>query len=75
MTYRLRKGVAVFSMCGEYYIFPSREAHELLPVILAVTPGLAAALRTGEPFDDRGFSAEERKKLERLAAAGYIGVD
>ena len=74
MTYRLRKGVAVFAMCGEDFIFPSREAKDLPPAILALTPGLAKVLREERAFDDGEFTPEERQKLQRLAAAGYIEV-
>lgn len=74
MTYRLRKGVVVFSMCGEDFIFPSREADRLPPAILTLTPDLAEALKKGANTDSYGFSPEEQKKLQRLAAAGYIEV-
>ncbi len=67
MKYRLKNGVVLFPICGEYFIVPSRKA-SLPPVILSATPELAYVLTEGL----EKTSSETETRLRRLIAAGIV---
>lgn len=71
LRYRLKKGVVLFSMCGERFLVPSREAGYRAPVILSVSPELAAVLLKEETVLS-AVSEETLARLQRLAAAGFL---
>ena len=70
MPYRLKKGVILFSICGKSFLFPSREADSLPPVILSVSGELLSALNSLEPCQD--YSTETANKLRHLISAGFV---
>ena len=72
MRYRLKKGVVLFSMCGEKYILPSREAKGLIQFIISASQELAEILDSEEEVAESSISAETRNKLNRLKKAGFI---
>ena len=72
MGYRLKKGVVLFHMCGGDFIFPSREAEHLIPVIITATPELAAFLSKNENNSLEELSPEALKKVRRLIGAGFV---
>ena len=67
MKYRLKNGVVLFPICGEYFIVPSRKA-SLPPVILSATPELASVLAEGL----EETSSETKTRLRRLMDAGIV---
>ena len=71
MRYRLKKSIVLFSMCGEFFIFPSRASGFYSPVILSASPELTAVLRQEASAEEK-LSEEQWKKLKRLMAAGLI---
>ena len=70
MKYRLKNGVVLFPVCGEYFIVPSRKS-ALPPVILSATSELASVLAEGRPSLEEA-SSETRTRLRRLMAAGIV---
>ncbi len=70
MKYRLKNGVVLFPVCGEYFIVPSRKA-ALPPVILSAAPELVSALTEGKDSAEE-ISSETRTKLQSLTAAGIV---
>ena len=77
MNYQVRKGVALFQMCGEYFLFPSRESGIRLPFIISVSDRLAVLLlpETGDETKRQVLSSlneQEKKKLSRLTVLRYI---
>ena len=70
MHYRLKEGVVLVSMCGGFFIFPSRKSG-LPSLILSVSSGMAELLMKNT-IQDIKPSDEERKKLSRLQKCGFI---
>ena len=70
MKYRLKNGVVLFPVCGEYFIVPSRKA-ALPPVILSASPELASILAEGKIAAEEA-SSETWTRLRRLMAAGIV---
>ena len=72
MRYRLKDGVVLFKMCDGHFIFPSREAGDLLPVLLTASDELVSVLQQDSIVTDDGLSLETKKKLKRLVNTGFI---
>ena len=72
MRYRLKKGMVLFSVCGEFFLFPSREVGTLPPVILSVSEELAHTLDPTATFSLEGLSRETEARLKRWLSAGII---
>ena len=72
MHYRLKIGVVLFCMCGEYFIFPSREAIGLFQMIISVSSELVSVLSSDKEIDLQALSEETIKKLTRLKATGFV---
>ena len=75
MGYRVKKGVALFHMCGTWYLFPSKAAGGLLSAILSVPEEGAQILQRNKEEPDREdeiIRPETAAKLKKLCAAGYI---
>jgi len=70
VRYRLKEGVVLLRMCGEHFIFPSRKAKGLVPVILKASPELVSVLRP-EGYTVKEVSMETEKKLKCLVKAGF----
>lgn len=71
MKYRLKNGVVLFPICGEYFIVPSRKA-ALPPVVLSASSDLASILLEGKEASAANTSPETVMKLQRLTAAGIL---
>ena len=72
MRYRLKKGVVLFAVCGEHFLFPSREAGKLPPILLSITKEMACTLGSTEPFSLEDLSSETQDRIRRYAAVGII---
>lgn len=72
MKYRLKKGVVLFPMCGEFFIVPSREAGFRAPVILSASEELAGVLNSEENTGEKELSENTLKKLRSFTAAGIL---
>ena len=72
MGYRLKKGVVLFEMFGEHYLFPSRSSGASLGFLVTASPGLAVYLQSGRGPDMRDLREEDREKLQRLAKLGFV---
>ena len=71
--YKLRKGVVLFRMFGEDYIYPSRSANLTFPFLITAPPELAAVLRQEiTPASLQELSAETQNKLQSLIRLGVI---
>lgn len=74
MGYVLKKGVVLFQMCGEHFIFPSRGAGKLAPAILSASEEMVSILQAkGEPKGIvNTISPETERKLQLLVRAGFL---
>lgn len=70
MAYRLKKGVVLFDMCGESFLFPSRSSGVKLGFLLPAPPALAGLLRREN--GPESLSGEELNKLRRLVKTGLV---
>ena len=74
--YRLKKGVALFRMCGECFIFPSRSANPPLLFITPVSQELADFLNRKKPAAAVSeLSEEAQNKLQRLQRMRLVEDD
>lgn len=72
MNYRLSNSVVLFRMCGEDFLFPSRKEGNLIPFIISLSSELASALRQEKTVCTENLSAEDCKKLQRLAKLRFV---
>ncbi len=70
MKYRVKEGVALFQMCGSWFLFPSRSSGKQMPFILFIPVEMVPVLTDDKSAEYLGQEAEE--KLLRLVRAGYI---
>ena len=72
MTYRVKAGVALFGLCGESFLFPSRRSGVKLGFLIALPPALADLLRQGSGPAVESLSEEEQNKLQQLLKNGFV---
>ncbi len=70
MKYRLKEGIALFSMCGSYIVFPSHSSKVPLSFIVSVSSDLVPVLK-GE-MSDNNLKQEEKDRLNRMLRVGLI---
>ena len=72
MKYKLTNGVVLFRICGEYYIFPSRQAEMLPALLICASEELARILQKEADVSEKELAPETYKKIQHLIAAGFI---
>ena len=73
MRYRVKKGVVLFSMLGQNYLFPSRKAGIPIAFLVSISDELTSILK--EKTDlivMQDLDMELQKKINRLLKLGYI---
>lgn len=72
MAYRLKKGVVLFQMCGEDFLFPSREAGAKAAFLVSSTPEISALLSGHTTSTEDQISPEAAAKLKRFVGLGFV---
>lgn len=73
VKYRIKKGVVLFRICGEYFLFPSQISDVSVPFIITVPSELLLVLNSSvESMNVTDLSDDIKKKISRLIRLGYL---